>query len=697
MNKIIISVRNWGVGTKVALTIFLLVGALYTAFTIAIGYSNTQLMEAQSIAAVKTQTRMVVDMIEVLDGATRNEAGRAANMLKSDYPGEFSVGVAAPADFNGKPVPMLKNGNSPVSLDYSVVDRFASQTGVGAAVFARSGDDFIQVSTSIKDANGQRAVGSRLDHDHPGYARLLAGDAYTGPASLFGKQFMTQYNPIKDAGGKVIGLLYVGIDINDEFNALKSRIKSNKIGETGYFFALNAKPGQDYGTAVVHPMEGKNILEAKDSTGRYFVKEMLSNKQGIITYPWMNKGESSAREKITVYDYVKNWDWVVGGGVYTDELTGAAKVLRNRYAVIGTFLNLTMAALLFLVVRSMVTRPLAKVTRAAQEIAAGDLTTSLEVHSRDEIGELTGAMNGISQGLAGVVGNVRLGTDTIAVAAREIASGNADLSSRTEAQASSLEQTASSMEELSSTVKQNAENARQANQLAQSASAVAIKGGAVVAQVVGTMGSINASSKKIVDIIAVIDGIAFQTNILALNAAVEAARAGEQGRGFAVVAAEVRSLAQRSAGAAKEIKTLIGDSVEQVNVGAKLVDQAGATMDEIVASVKRVTDIMCEISAASHEQSAGIEQVNQAIGHIDEMTQQNAALVEQAMAAAASLQDQAETLVQAVSVFKLETGTHASEALRPMLRQAAPTKPPAAPIKIGDRKPVLGTHEWEEF
>jgi len=259
----------------------------------------------------------------------------------------------------------------------------------------------------------------------------------------------------------------------------------------------------------------------------------------------------------------------------------------------------------------------------------------------------------MNESLARTVGHVRAGSETIDVASREIAMGNADLSARTETQASSLQETASSMEELTQTVKQNAENAKEANQLVVSASDFALKGGAVVSQVVDTMGSIKESSRKIVDIIGVIDGIAFQTNILALNAAVEAARAGEQGRGFAVVASEVRSLAQRSASAAKEIKTLINDSVEKVEAGGKLVDEAGATMGQVVTSVKQVADIMADITAASLEQSTGIEEINHAIAQMDEVTQQNAALVEQAAAAAQSMQDQANQLAQAVSVFNL--------------------------------------------
>ena len=307
-----------------------------------------------------------------------------------------------------------------------------------------------------------------------------------------------------------------------------------------------------------------------------------------------------------------------------------------------------------------ITRPINEAVTLAECVACGDLAGHDERgeggYSKDEPGKLLHALHRMSSGLVGLVGDVRSGTDTIATASAQIAAGNLDLSSRTEEQASSLEQTAASMEELTSTVKQNAENARQANQLAANASDVAQRGGAVVSDVVQTMASIDQSSKKIVDIIGVIDGIAFQTNILALNAAVEAARAGEQGRGFAVVASEVRNLAQRSASAAKEIKALIDDSVGKVAAGTRLVGQAGSTMDEVVASIGRVTAIMAEISHASIEQTTGIEQINMSITQMDQVTQQNAALVEQAAAAADAMQEQAAKLADAVSIFKLGNG-----------------------------------------
>jgi methyl-accepting chemotaxis protein len=326
-------------------------------------------------------------------------------------------------------------------------------------------------------------------------------------------------------------------------------------------------------------------------------------------------------------------------------------------------------------------------SKIATSIAEGDLSIAIDTKSSDR-GSLLSEMKQMRNSLVDIVSQVRRGTHTITTASREIAAGNVDLSSRTELQASSLEKTASAMEELTSTVKQNADNAREANQLAATASDVARKGGEVVSQVVGTMGEINSSASKIADIIGVIDGIAFQTNILALNAAVEAARAGEQGRGFAVVASEVRNLAQRSAAAAKEIKTLIGDSVEKIGRGSKLVGQAGVTMEEVVDSVKRVTDIMSDIAAASAEQSAGIEQINLSIIEMDGMTQQNAALVEEAAAAFQSLQDQAAELQRVVSIFKLAEGEEAvaeapapaavSTAVATRAVVAAPARPQAA-------------------
>jgi methyl-accepting chemotaxis protein len=392
--------------------------------------------------------------------------------------------------------------------------------------------------------------------------------------------------------------------------------------------------------------------------------------------------------------------------------SAAADAHRTEILILGLTLaaSAISLAVAFLATRS-ITAPLTEAVSIAQRVADGDLTSVIVANSDDETGQMMEALKHMNDSLIKIVAEVRTGTESIATASGEIASGNKDLSDRTEQQAASLGHTSSSMRQLTETVQQNADNARQANQLAAQASEVAVRGGSVVSHVVDTMGSITASSKKIVDIIGVIDGIAFQTNILALNAAVEAARAGEQGRGFAVVASEVRNLAQRSAAAAKEIKTLIGDSVDKVAEGSALVAQAGATMDEVVASVRRVTDIMGEITSASQEQSAGIAQVNNTILAMDETTQQNAALVEEAAAAAAQMQDQAAGLARVVSVFKMDaqyggapvraaravSTAKPAPALRKQIAAAPIAKKRPAPAAAASGKPSASEGDWEEF
>ncbi|TFW23266.1 methyl-accepting chemotaxis protein [Duganella callida] len=647
--------RNWGVGTKITVFTFALICVILGVMLTLINMSTSAMLKERAKLNVAYNLAGISNTVEVFNTAMMNEASSFARLFASEFEhGEFTLDSASTIDIGGKPTPTLKNAGKTLNLDFSIPDKFTSDTGVIATIFAASGEEFVRVSTSLKKENGERAVGTQLDHAHPSYPLLRNGTSYIGLATLFGKQFITQYDPIRDHGGKVIGVLFIGLDISKNMEMLKQKIKAIRIGETGYIYVLNAAPGKTLGNALVHPTrEGDNLADIKSSDGRSFVREMLDAKEGGMTYDWVEQEGAAPREKMVEFHTFKPWNWLIVGGTYTEEITREAAQLRNRYAVLGLVALAVFALALFLLVRALVSRPLARAEEAAERIASGDLDVHLQIDNEDEIGQVLRSLNNISGNLSGVVGQVRGGAEQITTASSEIAQGNLDLSQRTEEQASSLEETAASMEQLSGAVNQNAENAAQANQMAVAASGIAAKGGQVVAQVVETMGSITESSRKIADIISVIDGIAFQTNILALNAAVEAARAGEQGRGFAVVASEVRNLAQRSATAAKEIKALIDDSVAKVDTGSKQVEEAGATMQEVVESVRRVTDIMAEISHASEEQRAGIGQVHAAITQMDQVTQQNAALVEEAAAAAAALQDQAHALEDVVRIFKL--------------------------------------------
>jgi methyl-accepting chemotaxis protein-2 (aspartate sensor receptor) len=651
------SLRRASVGARLAMLSCALVALIFAAFTFALTRSAGAQISDQVLERIAEKDRSIAAMIALFDKGLSAEVGRSMTLFASLLPSTYSLDETQKVDINGVATPTIKAGDKVLNMDFSIPDEFLQSSGAIATVFARTGDDFARVTTSLKKQDGSRAIGTLLDRKGPAYAPLLAGKTYTGLAALFGKRYITQYRPILDASGRVIGALFVGVDVGAQIQSVEDGIRDLKIGETGYYFVLDASHGADRGKFVVHPAAAGQL--ADDANAPY--QQMLDMQQGQLEYRSADAalGETRSRDKYVSFSTVPEWHWLVGGVAPRDEVMGEVTGTRNRFLAIGFALVAGFAVLFLIAVRRLVSRPLEEAARASERLASGDLSVRVSEgqHLRaDEIGRLMHAIDGIGEGLARIVAQVRSASTDMTEGTVKIASGSGDIAARIATQASSLEETAASMEQITSNVQQNADHAAQANALVTSASEAAMEGGRAVERVVSTMGNISRSSQKISDITSVIEGIAFQTNILALNAAVEAARAGEHGRGFAVVASEVRALAQRSAAAVKEIEALIGESTARVESGFKIAEEASATMQGIVERVSQVRAIMGEISVASREQSGGIEQVNLAVTQIGEATQQNATIVGDAELAAAELRDHAARLAEVVSVFKLDAG-----------------------------------------
>ncbi|AIP45487.1 methyl-accepting chemotaxis protein [Burkholderia pseudomallei] len=668
--------RRASVGARLAALSSALFALLFAAFVWALTHAASGQIADQVHARIDEKDRSIAAMIALFDEALTAEASRAMTLFASFLPAGYALDAARTIDVAGVATPALTAGGQTLNLDFSIPDQFLQKSGAIATIFARRGDDFVRVTTSLKKQDGSRAIGTLLDRKGPAYAPLVAGRTYTGLATLFGKRYITQYKPIADASGAIVGALFVGIDVGAEMRLVENGIRQLKIGEHGYYFVLDASDGPARGTLLVHPARAGQ--RADDAAAPY--AQMLAAKEGQLSYTSTDAaaGDDGPRAKFVSFVTVPQWQWLVGGIAIDDEVMAGMRATRNRFAAIGCAFVLAFAALFVAVVKRVVSRPLDAAAHASERFAAGDLSVRIGAHGKhdkhdkhgkhdardgaarppasgrsDEIGRLVRAVDGIGDGLARIVAQVRRGAADIAHGTVTIAAGSSDMAARIATQASSVEQTAASMEQITAAVQQNADHAAQASALATGASSAATTGGAAVQRVVATMGDIQGVARRIAEITGVIEGIAFQTNILALNAAVEAARAGEHGRGFAVVASEVRALAQRSAAAAKEIDALVGESATTAEHGFRIAEDARAAMQDIVARVDQVRAIIAEISAASREQSGGIEQVNLAVTQIGAATQQNATLIADAERAAAALRDEAAQLAHAVSVFRL--------------------------------------------
>ncbi|OQP83149.1 chemotaxis protein [Xanthomonas phaseoli pv. syngonii LMG 9055] len=848
------SFNRLSVGTRLSALLTLVIAISLGLLALTIYRQSAGDIESQVKAELRSSTRLMQQSVAMYDVTLSEGTQRLGSVFDDMLPaGARELDSASTVTIGEQNTPSLRAGKQALNLNFDAVDRFAKATGGVATIFARTGDDFVRITTSLRNKQNERVIGTLLDRKGKAYAALTQGKSFTGQAQLFGEQYMTHYQPLRDAAGEVIGALFVGRNYTQGLAALKAQVSTTKLGQDGYFVIVDMAPGDHQGQIIAAPPGTPATLAALvPAEQQALLQAVLDGKQPSANLQLRDaKGASQAFE-VTAQRYAP-WQWAVIGAQPRSAIDGPLDALMGSMLLFSLVVLALCIAVVFIAARKMVTRPLLAVERVLGDVAAGRLDNPIEIDRHDELGRLllnartmrddlrarlerdhliasealrvrtalddvstnvmiadaerriiyvnrplqrmlsemqdvlrqdlpdfdatalgntridqfhrnpeharlldqlksahtaqieiggrivqevvspvvaatgermgyvvewsdrtqevqveqevahvveaaaagdlseridvrgkqgfllllaqqlntlldnnadglsrvSALLSSLSQGdltarmdgaLQGVFATIR---DDANATADQLA-GNGDLSRRTEQQAAALEETAASMEELTATVKQNADNADQANRLVQDAAGVAAKGGDVVNRVVTTMADIDASSKKIAEIISVIDGIAFQTNILALNAAVEAARAGEQGRGFAVVASEVRTLAQRSAGAAKEIKHLIEDSVTRIGNGAALASEAGSTMQQVVTSVQRVTDIMGEITSASREQAAGITQVNQTVTQMDETTQQNAALVEEATAAARSMEDQAAQLVDAVAVFRLE-------------------------------------------
>ncbi len=640
-------------GTQFAVLACTLAAIVVACFTLAVTRSAGEQVDAHALARVESDNRSIVTMIRLYDTAVNAEVTRFMTIFSHRLPNEFTLDDTHTVEVAGTATPLLSAGDKPLNGDFSLPDAFLEESGAIATIFARTGDDFVRVTTSLKKQDGSRAVGTMLDRKGPAYGPVLAGKSYIGMAALFGKQYITEYKPVKDATGRVIGALFVGVDVTTEMTALQNDIRKLTVGESGYHFVVDASNGPNRGKLLVHPGNEGQVADERVAPFAH----MLETREGQLAFDGADVPGADAHvhggAKEIVFTTVPEWNWMIGGIAYRDELLSGIRASRNRFLLLGLFVIAALVAALLYAVSRLVGAPIDEVTRASERIAAGDLTVRIDTARQDDIGRLMRAIDGVSQGLAGIVAQVRSASADMTDGTARIASGSSDIASRIATQASSVEETAASMEQITSTVQQNAANTEQAGTLVASASDAARAGGEAVARVVETMSDIDASARRIADITATIESIAFQTNILALNAAVEAARAGEHGKGFAVVASEVRALAQRSAGAVKEIDALISESATKVSHGFKIAEEASGTMRGIVDQVARVNAIVGEIGVASREQACGIEQVNTAVMQIGEATQQNASLVGEAEHSTAELREQAERLAHAVSMFRV--------------------------------------------
>jgi len=669
-----------------ALVIMVVIGA----FTFVLSSFVTHRIEVRTEVNLKQEVSLLIDMMGSYHAALAENARVLDHSFLSSFNGGFSVDADKTVAAGGAQVPLLKSGTTTLNGNQELVDKFKASAGADCSVLVRSGDDFVRVATTITDEKGNRLLGVALDHALPAYEGLKNGAEYTGKFSIAGRDYMTAYLPVKDAQGSVVAVLGVAVDFTAELKALATQILKTKIGKTGYIYALEAAPGKDQGTLRIHPASvGKNILASKDTNGFEFIRDILQRKEGVTRYFWLNPalGETVPRQKIVAFGYLKEWDWVIAAGSYTDELNTEGVFVRNAMLVATVLMILVLLVTFMFVGKRWLSVPLERAVRMTEVLAGGDFRGIAALGqdtgpTANEVDLLERGIYRMALSIREILENIQQASEKLASASGQI-SASADLASETaQMQSKSTSQVHSAMEQMSATVSDVSTNSQHAAETARVAAETARDGGQIVKQTIDSMHLIadttrrasatiielGKSSDKIGGIASVISEIAGQTNLLALNAAIEAARAGEQGKGFAVVAGEVRRLAERTTAATQEITSTIeniqletraavgamASGNQAVEEGLTRTENSGKALDQIITMAGRVGEMVDQITNASSQQNAAAQAVNTNMAKISEMSGKVSTTSTETARACEELSTLALSLQELVGHFKLD-------------------------------------------